>query len=187
MEQTYELTSDNEWLRLSTSRLCCQHMSNWNWPVDHCYSCWQCLTVTNTKHMLAKTHMLLYRLFEMKKEDPDWLMNFQLIDNCKCHTITISQTKYIDTLLKQHQMESCTLVSTPMEASLLFTRKDCPSIDNEKAEMAQYPYREVLSIVTWLAIISHPNLVFVTSYLGQYSTNPGKSHWKTLFHVLWYL
>ena len=58
------------------------------------------LTVANTKHMLAETRALLHRLFEMKEEDPDWLMNFQLIDNHKCHTVTISQTKYIDTLLK---------------------------------------------------------------------------------------
>ena len=58
------------------------------------------LTVANTKHMLAETRALLHRLFEMKEEDPDWLMNFQLIDNHKRHTITISQTKYINTLLK---------------------------------------------------------------------------------------
>ena len=60
------------------------------------------LTVANTKHMLAETHTLLHRLFEMKEEDPDWLTNFQLIDNCKRHTNTISQTKYIDTLLKRY-------------------------------------------------------------------------------------
>ena len=50
--------------------------------------------------MLAETRVLLHRLFEMKEEDPDWLMNFQLIDDRKHHTVTISQTKYIDTLLK---------------------------------------------------------------------------------------
>ena len=60
------------------------------------------LTVANTKHMLAETCTLLHRLFKMKEEDPDWLMNFQLIDDCKCHTVTISQTKYINTLLKRH-------------------------------------------------------------------------------------
>ena len=58
------------------------------------------LTVANTKHMLAETCTLLHRLFEMKEEDPDWLMNFQLIDNHKRHTVTILQTKYINTLLE---------------------------------------------------------------------------------------
>ena len=145
------------------------------------------LTVANTKHMLAETRALLHRLFEMKEEDPDWLMNFQLIDDRKRHTVTISQTKYIDTLLKRHRMESCTPVSTPMEASLVLSKKDCPSTDDEKAEMAQFPYREVLGAITWLAVVSRPDLAFAASYLGQYSANPGKPHWKALLRVLRYL
>ena len=86
-------------------------------------------------------------------------------------------------------MELCTLVSMPMEASLVLSKKDCPSTDNEKAEMAQFLYREVLSTITcqWLAVVSHPDLVFTTSDLGQYSANPGKPHWKALLHVLQYL
>ena len=64
-----------------------------------------------------------------------------------------------------------------MEASLVLMKKDCPSTDGEKAEMAQFPYREVLGAVTWLAVVSCPDLVFTASYLGQYSINPGKC-WK---------
>ena len=74
-----------------------------------------------------------------------------------------------------------------MEASLVLSKKDCPSTDDEKAEMAQFPYREVLSTITWLAVVSHPDLMFAASYLGQYSANPGKPHWKALLHVLRYL
>ena len=67
-----------------------------------------------------------------------------------------------------------------MEASLVLMKKDCPSTDNEKAKMAQFLYREVLGTVTWLAIVPRPDLTFATSYLGQYSANPGKPHWKAL-------
>ena len=71
-----------------------------------------------------------------------------------------------------------------MEASLVLSKKDCPSTDDEKAKMAQFPYREVLSAITWLAVVSHPDLMFAASYLGQYSANPGKPHWKALLHGL---
>ena len=145
------------------------------------------LTVANTKHMLADTRMLLHKLFKMKEEDPDWLMGFQLLDDRKQRTVTILQTGYIDMVLKRHQMESCTPVSTPMEPGLLLMKRDCPSTDEEKAEMAKFPYREVLGAITWLAIVSHPDLTFAASYLGQYSANPGKPHWKALQRILLYL
>ena len=145
------------------------------------------LTVTNTKCMLADTRTLLHHLFEMKEENPDWLMGFQLFDDRKLHTVTISQAKYIDVLLKRHNMDSCTPVSTPMEPGLLPTKKDCPTTDEDKAEMAQIPYREILGAITWLAVVSRPDLAFAASYLGQYSTNPGKPHWKALLRVLRYL
>ena len=38
-------------------------------------------TVASTKCMLADTCVLLHHLFEMKEENPDWLMGFQLFDN----------------------------------------------------------------------------------------------------------
>ena len=52
------------------------------------------LTVINMKCMFVKMCTLFHRLFEMKEEDPHWLMNFQLIDDYKCSTVTILQTKY---------------------------------------------------------------------------------------------
>ena len=75
----------------------CQTETGWSITAIHVNNA---LTVANTKYMLAEMHALLHRLFEMKEEDPDWLMNFQLIDDRKRHTVTILQTKYIDTLLK---------------------------------------------------------------------------------------
>ena len=39
------------------------------------------LTVASSKKMLAETRHALHDLFEMKEEDPDWLMGFKLIDD----------------------------------------------------------------------------------------------------------
>ena len=57
------------------------------------------LTVASSKKMLAETRHALHDLFEMKEEDPNWLMGFKLIDDRKWHTVSISQAQYIDTIL----------------------------------------------------------------------------------------
>ena len=74
-----------------------------------------------------------------------------------------------------------------MEPGLLLMKKDYPTTDKDKTKMAEIPYHEVLSAITWLAVMSCPNLAFAVSYLGQYSVNHSKSHWKALLHILYYL
>ena len=84
-------------------------------------------------------------------------------------------------------MDKCNPVSTPMDAGLVLSKSDCPQTEAEKAEMAKYPNREALGAVTWLTVVSRPDLAHASSQLGQYSTNPGKVHWKAVTHVLRYL
>ena len=57
------------------------------------------LMVTDTKAMLKQTWKLLHSLFEMKEEDPDWLMGIKLTDDRKNGTINLSQVQYINMLL----------------------------------------------------------------------------------------
>ena len=145
------------------------------------------LTVASSKKMLAETRQALHDLFEMKEEDPNWLMGFKLIDNHKKCMVSISQAQYIDTVLKRFSMDKCNPVSTPMDPGLVLSKLDCPQTEAEKSKMAEYPYRKALGAITWLAIVSQPDLAHASSQLGQYSTNPGKTHWKAVTHVLRYL
>ena len=123
----------------------------------------------------------------MKEEDPDWLMGVKLTDNCHKHMVTLSQTQYVELLLKRFRMETCNLVSTPMDPGIVLTKADCPKSDKEKEEMSRYPYCEALGGITWLTVVSHPDLAYAPSQLGQYSANPGKTHWKVLMCILKYL
>jgi len=145
------------------------------------------LTIANSRAMLTETRRELHSLFEMKEEDPDWLMGFKLIDDHKNHTVTISQAQYTGTLLKRLGMADCNPVSTPLDPGLVLSKADCPQTEDERKEMARHPYREVLGAITWLAVVSRPDLAYMSSQLGQYSANPGKPHWKALTQVLCYL
>ena len=50
--------------------------------------------------------------------------------------------------------------------------------------MAQFPYREVLGGITWLSVVTCPDLAYAVSQLGQFSANLGKKHWNALLRVL---
>ena len=53
--------------------------------------------------------------------------------------------------------------------------------------MWRYPYCKALGGITWLTVMSHPDLTYAASQLGQYSANPSKTHWKVLMCILKYL
>ena len=55
-------------------------------------------------------------------------------------------------LLKWHDMDLCTPVSTPMEPGLLLTKKNCPTMDKDKAKMAEILYCEVLGTIIGLLL-----------------------------------
>ena len=54
----------------------------------------------NTKPGLSKSRAELHKLFEMKEEDPNWVMGFKLIENRKEATISIDHSLYINTVLR---------------------------------------------------------------------------------------
>ena len=84
-------------------------------------------------------------------------------------------------------MGKCNPVSTPMDAGLVMSKLDCPQTKAKKAEMAKYPYHKALRAITWLTVVSRPNLAHASSQLSQYSANPRKAHWKAVTCILCYL
>jgi hypothetical protein len=53
--------------------------------------------------------------------------------------------------------------------------------------MRKYPYRELVGALTWIAVVSRPDIAFATVHLAQFSSNPGLKHWHEALHTLRYL
>ena len=129
----------------------------------------------------------LHWIFEMKEEDPNWLMGFKLIENCNEGTIAIDHSLYIDTILQRFGMENCNPTYTPLDLGTLLSTDDCPTTEDEKAAMMNVPYRELIGALTWITVVSRLDIAFTTTYLARFNANPGPTHWKAAKHVLWYL
>ena len=53
--------------------------------------------------------------------------------------------------------------------------------------MADKPYHELLGSIRYAQIATHPDLSYAVSTLSKFASNPGKTHWNALTHVLWYI
>ncbi len=88
-------------------------------------------------------------------------------------TLTISQPKYLEGILKRFNMEQCKPVSTPMEQGRQF--HELP--ENESPVNVQ-EYQRIIGCLTYATTATRPDLASAVSVLSKYMSRPGKSTGK---------
>ncbi|GJT74818.1 zinc finger, CCHC-type containing protein [Tanacetum coccineum] len=94
--------------------------------------------------------------------------------------IAISQSHYIEKVVKKFNYFDCTPVSTPMDTS----EKLMPN--NGKA-VSQLEYPRVIGCLMYDLTCTRPDIAFVVGKLSRYTSNPGTQHWQAIQRVLKYL
>ena len=81
---------------------------------------------------------------------------------------------------------------TPMIASNLSTKGDCPDLKTEEGRaeaerMKAKPYRELLGSLLWIHRTGAPSIAYPVHHLCMFANNPGEKHWRQAQHILKYL
>ena len=103
------------------------------------------------------------------------------------HTISLSQTAYINTVTTHFNLENAKSVSTPMDPGLTLSITQCSKTQVEINEMKSMPYKEAVGSLMYTAIGTQPDIAYSVSLLGQFMHNPGNIHWEAAKRVLRYL
>ena len=75
----------------------------------------------------------------------------------------------------------------PMDPNTQLLKDQSPTLAKEIAEMSVVPYRESVGSLSWAAVGTQPDIVFVVGMLSQYLENPGRAHWEAVKRVFCYL
>lgn len=82
-------------------------------------------------------------------------------------SIYLSQKRYIEELIARFNMENAKTVSTPIEANTRITKKTSPRTEEERTNMKNRSYRELVGRLTYLANATRPD-AFATSTLSRF-------------------
>nr|GEW05633.1 zinc finger, CCHC-type [Tanacetum cinerariifolium] len=94
--------------------------------------------------------------------------------------IAISQSHYIEKVLKKFNYSDCTLVSTPLDT--------CEKlIPNKGLAVSQLEYFRVIGCLMYVMTCTRPDIAFDVGKLSRYTSNPGTWHWQAIQRVLKYL
>lgn len=98
--------------------------------------------------------------------------------------IQLSQRRYMQNLLEKFGMEEANPVSTPSD---LKVKMDVDKMHHNKENRKDYPYRELIGSLMYLAVGTRPDIAFTVNKLAQFNETYQDKHWAAAKRVLRYL
>jgi len=128
----------------------------------------------------------LQQHFKLRDLGPTtFLLSVQVKQDLQAHTISLSQSHYIDDLLERFQMDKAKPVKTPLSPGTELSQ--LVPTESEKQQMRNVPYLSAVGALQYLATMTRPDISYAVSYLGRFNHNPHPEHWTAVKHVLRYL
>ncbi|GKA88588.1 zinc finger, CCHC-type containing protein [Tanacetum coccineum] len=94
--------------------------------------------------------------------------------------IVITQSHYIEKILKKFNRKDCSLVSTPKDP----VEKLKPSTGKP---VGQLEYSREIGCLMYAMTSTRPDIVYVVGRLSRFTSNPTRQHWKEITRVFKYL
>ena len=146
------------------------------------------LLVANDTDMLVETKQLLLSHFDMKDlGEAFYVLGIQILYDRPSGILRLSQQKYIESILKRFNMQSCSSSKAQTVKGDRFSIGQCPWNDIERDKMKAVLYSSVVGSLLYAQVCTRFDIAFVVGVLGRYLSDPGQIHWKAAKKVLRYL
>ena len=147
-----------------------------------------CMITGSSEELINEYKSKLNECYSLTDLGPiHWLLRIKVTRNREAHTISLSQTSYIDTILARFSLSDAKPVTTPITPGAKLSKADAPSDDTEATRMKKTPYREAIGSLMYAAIATRPDIAFAVSALSQFLENPGEIHWQAVKRIFRYI
>ena len=96
--------------------------------------------------------------------------------NRRARKLYLSQSKYIEKVLKRFDMWDSKLVATPLTALFKLSSSLAPKTIEEESYMAKVPYSSAIGSLMYAMVCTRPDISHAVSVVIRYMANPGKAH-----------
>jgi len=113
--------------------------------------------------------------------EPSKIVSIEI--TCMSDAVTISQKKYIETILKNERMYDANPMAMPMDPNMRLE----PNPDGNEGGNRSNSYARLLGELQFLANATRPDIAYAVNRLAAYSANPTLQHAGALKRILRYL
>ena len=119
--------------------------------------------------------------------EANFVLGIQLFRDRKNKMIVLSQSSYIDKVLKKFAMQDSKKGGQPSKTRITLSLDDYPKTSEEKVYMEKVPYASAMGSLMYAMLCTRPDICYAVGIVSRYQSNPGPNHWVAVKHILKYL
>ncbi|GJT11098.1 retrotransposon protein, putative, ty1-copia subclass [Tanacetum coccineum] len=101
--------------------------------------------------------------------------------------IGLSQSAYMDKILKRYKMDNSKRGHIPMQERLDLNKTQGASTPEEVKRMQNVPYASAVGSIMYAVRCTRPDVAFAQNITSRFQQNPGECHWTAVKNILKYL
>jgi hypothetical protein len=136
------------------------------------------LLIGNNMQMLNSVNEYLNSKISMKDMgEAAYVLGIKMIyrDRSRC-LLALSQSTYLDKVLKRFRMENCKKGNLPIMKGVSLSVTQCPATKKEKSVMSDIPYASNIVSNMYAMLSTRPGVALALSLMSHYQSNPCMSH-----------
>ncbi|KAK8640458.1 hypothetical protein V6N13_008211 [Hibiscus sabdariffa] len=146
------------------------------------------LIIGNDIPTLQSIKTWLSSCFSMKDlGEAAYILGVKIYRDRSRRLLGLSQSTYIDKVLKRFSMEESKRGFLPMRHGISLSKEMCLSTPQERKRMSQIRYASAIGSLMYAMICTRPDLSYAVSMTSRYQANPGEGHWTVVKNILKYL
>jgi len=146
-----------------------------------------CLATYNNEDMYHRFFEDLREEYKLSSSADSNMFLGMLIDRTADGGVQVHQRHFLDEVLAKHKCELWKPVINPCRKEIKLSKEQSPQTEEEKAEMARVPYRQIVGQLMYLANCTRLDIAYALNMCAKFCANPGKTHWNALKWILRYL
>ena len=115
------------------------------------------------------------------------ILGIQIYRDRSKRILGLSQSRYIDSVLKRFSMEDSKRGHVPARHGINLSKAMSPKTDEERAYMSKISYASAIGSIMYDILCTRPDVAYALSAVSRYQSNPGEQHWIVVKNILKYL
>ena len=133
------------------------------------------LLIGNNTEFLDSIKGYLNKNFSMKDlGKAAYILGIKIYRDRSRRLIGLSQSAYIDKVLKRFNMQDAKKGFLPMSHGISLSKTQSPSTPDERRRMDGIPYASVVGSIMYAMVCTRPDVSFALSVVGRYQADPGR-------------
>ena len=146
------------------------------------------LLIGNDIPMLQSVKVWLSNQFSMKDlGEASYILGIKIYRDRSKRMLGLSQSRYIDLVLKRFSMEESKRGYLPMSQGIHLSKKMSPKTPEERNRMSSIPYASAIGSIMYAMLCTRPDVAYALGIVSRFQADPGEDHWKAVKNILKYL